>query len=145
MRALVQRVKSASVAVDEKMIAKIDQGLLVFLGIKDGDTQIERDYIIKKIINLRIFADEQNAMNKSIVDVGGEILLVSQFTLYADCKKGNRPSFVKAMAPDQAKALYNDFASTLKNQYGKVKEGMFGAYMQVRLQNDGPITILLER
>lgn len=145
MRAVVQRVTSASVSVDQKIISEISEGLLVLLGIKNDDSQKNADYIIRKIINLRIFADEYGKMNKSISDISGEILLISQFTLYADCSKGNRPSFSMAMPPEQAKNFYDDFANKLKEIYPKVKEGLFGAYMQVSFVNDGPVTILLER
>jgi len=144
MRALVQRVVSASVTVDNKLISEIGSGLLVFLGIKADDTQSDRDYLIKKILNLRIFSDQEDKMNKSIVDISGEMLLVSQFTLYGDCAKGNRPSFAKAMKPEQAKQCYDDFVQTLKQQYHAVKEGVFAAHMQVALVNDGPVTILIE-
>jgi len=144
MRALVQRVSEASVSVDNAVVSHIQGGLLVLLGIKSDDTQKDQDYIIKKILNLRIFSDQKNMMNKSVVDVSGEILLVSQFTLYGDCSKGNRPSFAKAMKPEQAKILYDDFARNVKQQYGKVREGIFAAHMQVSLVNDGPVTILID-
>ena len=144
MRALVQRVNTASVSVDDKLISKIDNGLLVLLGIRSDDTQKDRDYVLKKILNLRIFPDEENKMNKSVVDVSGEILLVSQFTLYGDCSKGNRPSFVQAMSPELAEPFYKNFASTLKQSYHKVKEGVFAAYMHVALVNDGPVTIFID-
>jgi len=144
MRAVIQRVSSACVTVDNKLISKIGQGLLVLLGIHKADTRKERDYIIKKIINLRIFSDDVFAMNKSVSNVSGEILLVSQFTLYGDCRKGNRPSFIDAMPPDQAKYFYDDFMAELRLQYPKVQEGVFGAHMQVELVNNGPVTILLD-
>jgi len=144
MRALVQRVSEASVSVDNAVVSHIQGGLLVLLGIKSDDTQKDQDYIIKKILNLRIFSDQKNMMNKSVVDVSGEILLVSQFTLYGDCSKGNRPSFAKAMKPEQAKILYDDFARNVKQQYDKVREGVFAAHMQVSLVNDGPVTILID-
>ncbi|MFC1842519.1 D-aminoacyl-tRNA deacylase [Candidatus Dependentiae bacterium] len=151
MKALIQRVSSASVSVDNKIVSKIGHGFLVFLGIKADDTQKDRDYIIKKIVNLRVFPEVGDAtkkmakkMDRSIGDVGGEILLVSQFTLYADCRKGNRPSFINAMSPEQAKSFYCDFAVCLRKNYDKVKEGVFGAYMQVALTNDGPVTILID-
>ena len=126
MRAVIQRVSSASVSVDNKLVSKIGHGLLVLLGIKKDDTEKERDYITKKIVNLRIFPDlsisqGQHTMNKSVADVDGEILLVSQFTLYGDCRKGNRPSFTQAMPPEQAKIAYDDFAVELKNNYSKVR------------------------
>ena len=144
MRAVVQLVLSASVTVDERQVSEIGPGILVLLGIKDDDTQQEIEYISKKIINLRIFPGDNGFMNKSVADVEGEILLVSQFTLYGDCRKGNRPSFTRAMPPESAKKMYNNFADCLKKQYPKVKEGVFGAYMQVALVNDGPVTILID-
>ena len=144
MRALIQRVTSASVSIEEKLISQIKLGLLVLLGIKTGDTHEDSDYIIRKIVNLRIFADEQYKMNKNLSDVGGEILLISQFTLYGDCKKGNRPSFIQAMPPAEAELFYNEFVLRLKNEYAQVKEGLFGASMQVGLVNDGPVTILID-
>jgi len=144
MRAVIQKVTLASVSVDGALVSEIGLGLLVFLGIKAGDTSKETDYVVRKIVNLRVFEDDQHKMNKSILDVGGEILLVSQFTLYGDCRKGNRPSFVQAMPPQEAEPFYNDFVVALKKAYPKVKEGVFGAYMQVQLINDGPVTILLD-
>jgi len=144
MRAVIQLVREASVTVEGKPVSSIGPGLLVLLGIKKDDTEKEQDYLIKKIVNLRVFPDEQSCMNKSVGDVEGEILLVSQFTLYGDCKKGNRPSFVDAMAPQTAKEYYDRFAASLKAVYPKVKEGVFGASMQVRLLNDGPVTIVID-
>lgn len=143
MRAVVQRVLSASVTIDNKQIASIGLGLLVLLGIKKGDTKKDADRMIHKLLNLRIFPGNQPTFDKNVVDGGGEILLVSQFTLYGDCSKGNRPSFVDAMQPQQAELLYNDFVSHLKKRYPDVKEGVFGAHMQVSLINDGPVTIIL--
>ena len=144
MRALIQRVSSASVVVNKKLISEIDHGLLVLLGIKSDDTQKDRDYVIRKVLNMRIFSDDKDKMNNSVVDVGGSILLVSQFTLYGDCTKGNRPSFIESMAPDRAEAFYNDFLTILRGRYSKVKEGVFGAHMTVSLINDGPVTILID-
>ncbi|MFC1841462.1 D-aminoacyl-tRNA deacylase [Candidatus Dependentiae bacterium] len=144
MRAIIQRVTSASVSVDDTLVSQIGVGLLVLLGIKDDDTQKDQEYIAKKMLNLRIFSDEQGKMNKSIQDISGELLLVSQFTLYGDCRKGNRPSFVKAMPPQKAEVFYNAFVEHVRKIYPRVKEGAFGAYMQVTLVNDGPVTILID-
>ena len=144
MRAVIQRVNEASVTVDGKFISKIDKGFLVLVGIKTNDTLDQCDHLINKILNLRIFEDENLKMNKSISDLNLEILLVSQFTLYADCKKGNRPSFINAMPPAQAKEFYQKFIDQFKQKYPKVKNGIFGAYMKVSLINDGPVTIILD-
>jgi D-aminoacyl-tRNA deacylase len=144
MKAIIQRVLSASVSVKEKEISRIDQGVLVLIGLKTDDSEELFDPIIKKILNLRIFNDENEIMNRSILDENFEVLLVSQFTLYADCKKGNRPSYMKAMSPKSAKKLYEIFISRFQETYSKVKDGEFGANMQVSLVNDGPITIILE-
>ena len=145
MKLVLQRVLSASVSVDGSCVSKIGQGLLVLVGLAAEDTQENFDHVIKKMCNLRIFADENQKMNKSIQDIAGEILLVSQFTLYADCKKGNRPSFIKAMPPEQARLLYARFVERTKELYSseKVKDGIFGADMSVQLTNDGPVTIIL--
>lgn len=148
MRVVVQRVSSASVCVDDRLVSQIGTGLLVLVGLSVDDT-VESfesfDPVIKKMIQLRIFPDDQGKMNKSVQDVQGEILLVSQFTLYADCRKGNRPSFVKAMPPDKARVMYAQFVDRVKELFGsdRVHDGEFGAYMQVSLVNDGPVTILL--
>ena len=143
MRVVIQRVNEASVTVEGKLISKIDKGLLVLVGIKSNDTLDQCNYLINKILNLRIFEDENLKMNKSASDFNLEILLVSQFTLYADCKKGNRPSFITAMSPAQAKEFYQKFVNQFKQKYPKVKDGVFGAYMKVNLINDGPVTIIL--
>ena len=142
MRLVIQRVNHASVTVDEQVIGKIGKGLLVFLGGADGDTKEMVDKYVKKLQGLRIFEDADGKTNLSIQDVGGEVLVVSQFTLYADCKKGNRPSFVKAGAPDFANELYEYFKQKCKEAFGKVECGSFGADMKVDLENDGPFTIL---
>ncbi len=144
MRVVIQRVNQASVEIDGKLVSKIDKGLLVLVGIKSNDTLDQCDYLINKILNLRIFEDEHFKMNKSVSDLNLEILLVSQFTLYADCKKGNRPSFINAMPPAQAKEFYQKFVDQFKQKYTKVKDGIFGAYMKVNLINDGPVTIILD-
>lgn len=144
MRAVIQRVAQASVIVDEEIIASIGKGYLVLLGIHTDDTQKDRDYIIKKLLNIRLFPSADKNIDRSIVDVDGELLLVSQFTLYADCSKGNRPSFVGAMPPDKA-ALFNDtFVHECKHQYPRTQSGIFGATMKVSLVNDGPVTIIID-
>lgn len=142
MRLVIQRVNHASVTVDEQVIGQIGKGLLVFLGVADGDTKEMVDKYVKKLQGLRIFEDADGKTNLSIQDVGGEVLVVSQFTLYADCKKGNRPSFVKAGAPDFANELYEYFKQKCEEAFGKVECGSFGADMKIDLQNDGPFTIL---
>ena len=144
MKAIVQRVKSASVTVDEKLISEIQKGFLVLVGIGQDDTQKDVDYITKKILNLRIFESEKGYFDKSIQDIDGEILFVSQFTLYGDCNKGNRPSFSHAMSPAKAKVFYQNFLDNFKKLYPKIKDGQFGAMMQVELINDGPVTIVLD-
>ena len=144
MRILVQRSLESSVSVNGNIVGKIDKGLVLLVGFTDGDTSNEIDYLIKKVINLRIFDDESGIMNKSILDVGGEILSISQFTLYADTRKGNRPSYIKAMNGENAKKLYEEFNNKL-SEYVKVETGIFGADMKVSIKNDGPVTILLER
>lgn len=145
MRALIQRVKHASVTIDGKVKSSIEKGLLVFVGFADGDTQDLIEPIAKKLSGLRIFEDENEKMNLSVSDVDGEILVVSQFTLYADCKKGKRPSFTNAMAPDLANEYYEKFVNLLADMTGKeIKTGEFGADMKVELLNDGPVTIMLD-
>lgn len=143
MRLLVQRSLKSSVSVNNKVVGKIDKDLVVLVGFCDTDTQDDIDKLIKKLINLRIFNDENGVMNKSILDVGGSVLSISQFTLYADTKKGNRPSYFKAMNGCEASKLYDEFNVKLKN-YVDVETGVFGAKMCVNITNDGPITILLE-
>ena len=144
MRALVQRSGKSSVTVEGKTIGKIDNGLVVLVGFTEGDDQEKIEYIAKKIVNLRIFDDENGVMNKSILDYGGSILSISQFTLYADTKKGNRPSYINAMGGEEAIKLYEAFNKELE-KYLKVETGKFGAEMTVNITNDGPITIMLER
>jgi D-tyrosyl-tRNA(Tyr) deacylase len=143
MRAVVQRVKSASVTAGGKVIGEIGKGLLVLLGIEDTDGTADCDYICEKLPNLRVFEDENGKMNLSVLDISGEILLVSQFTLYGDARKGRRPSFIKAAGPDAAIPLYESVIQKLKEQI-PVQTGEFQAHMEVSLINDGPVTILLE-
>ena len=143
MRVLVQRSKSSSVLVDEKVVGKIDFGYVLFVGFTDTDTKEKIDKMVRKILHLRIFDDNNGIMNESILDHNGSILLVSQFTLYADAKKGNRPSYIKALNSENAIKLYDYFNQEL-GKYIKVETGIFGADMQVNITNDGPITILLE-
>ncbi len=145
MKIVVQRVKHASVKVDNKIVGKINEGFLVLLGVTHGDTKQEADYLVKKLCNLRIFEDENEKMNLSLKDVGGELLIVSQFTLYADCSGGNRPSFIESAKPDMANELYEYFVSECKKQIPKVETGVFGAHMEVDLLNNGPVTIIIEK
>ena len=144
MRAVIQRVSRARVWVEEQITGEIGNGLLVLLGVGQGDTQTEVDYLLDKIINLRIFEDPDGKMNLSLLDCGGGLLVVSQFTLYADCRKGRRPSFTGAGDPEAAKALYDYFISRAKTQGVRVASGVFQALMEVELVNSGPVTILLD-
>ena len=145
MRLVVQRVKKASVEVDKKIVGKIDNGFLVLIGIKKGDTKEQADYLVKRLCNLRIFTDENDKMNLSLKDVNGKLLIVSQFTLYGDCTQGNRPSFIEAARPEEAIPLYEYFCEQCKLNNIEVQKGIFGADMKVELLNDGPVTILLEK
>lgn len=145
MKVLVQRVLSSSVEVDNKIVGQINKGLMLLVGFTDSDTDKEIDYMVDKIINLRIFDDENGVMNKSLIDVNGSILSISQFTLYADIRKGRRPSYIKALNGDKAILLYDKFNNKLKEENIKVETGIFGADMKVSLINDGPITIMLEK
>lgn len=144
MKAVIQRVKSATLKVDGKLISEIGAGLVVFLGIKTGDSRAAVEQIAGKISRLRIFEDENGKMNLSVKDVNGEILLVSQFTLYGDCSHGNRPSFTLAERPEQAEPLYEYCALKLKEEGIAVKQGVFGADMKILQLNDGPVTIVYE-
>ncbi len=144
MKFVIQRVNEASVKVDGKVVGKIGRGLLVFIGVGQKDTTEIADKYLKKLLGLRIFEDENGKTNLSLSDVGGELLLVSQFTLYANCKKGNRPSFTEAGAPDLAENLYEYIIAQAKKQVPVVQTGIFGADMKVSLINDGPFTIVLE-
>ena len=144
MRMVIQRVKHASVTVDGEITGKIGQGFLVLLGIGPDDTEEIAEKMADKMMRLRIFSDENDKINRSLSDVDGELLLVSQFTLYADCRKGNRPSFTNAGAPDMANALYEKFVAMCRERVPKVETGRFGADMKVSLENDGPFTILID-
>ena len=144
MRVVLQRVSRASVTVNDKVVGSIGKGYLVLLGVSNSDTKENAEKLADKISKLRIFPDDNDKINLSINDVGGEILVVSQFTLYADCKKGNRPSFVNAGSPDTAEMLYEYFAEICKTKFKKVEKGIFGADMKVELLNDGPFTLVLE-
>ncbi len=144
MKVLIQRVKSASVKVESNLVAQIDCGLLAFVGIEKDDIIDTVEKAVKKIVNLRIFPDNSGKMNKSILDTQGEMLIVSQFTLCGDCKKGTRPSFDNAAPPDKAKSLYEDFVKKIRSYGIKTGTGIFGAMMEVNLINDGPVTFMLE-
>ncbi|MDQ0150000.1 D-aminoacyl-tRNA deacylase [Eubacterium multiforme] len=144
MRAVVQRVSSSKVTINGEVVGKINLGLNVLIGISKEDTIEDLKYIKDKIINLRIFEDENDKMNKSLLDVNGEILAISQFTLYGDCRKGRRPNFMNAKGGEEAKILYDKFIEMLKETNLKVETGEFGADMKVDIQNDGPVTILLD-
>ena len=144
MRAVIQRVSQASVTVDNNIVGKISKGLLVFLGIGEADDESDLSYLVDKISGLRIFQDENDKMNLSVEDVRGEILLISQFTLYGDVRKGKRPSFTKSAHPTVGEKLYEEFIKKLKLSGIKVETGIFGAHMDVELVNDGPVTILID-
>lgn len=146
MKLVIQRVKKANVVVEEKIIGEIGQGFMVLIGVSPTDTKETADFLVQKLINLRVFEDKNGKMNLSIRDIDGELLLISQFTLYADCNHGNRPSFTGAAKPDIANELYEYFVEQCrKENIKKVDTGEFGADMQVTLQNDGPVTIILEK
>lgn len=145
MKVVLQRVSSASVTISEKIVVQIDNGLLVLVGIEDADTQEDIHWLCKKIVNLRIFADENDVMNCSVKDVEGDVIVVSQFTLHANTKKGNRPSYIKASKPEIAIPLYDDFVQQMVLELGKkIQSGKFGADMKVALVNDGPVTIVID-
>lgn len=144
MKFVIQRVTNASVTVEGNVVGEIGKGFLVLVGVGHEDTKEEAKRLVNKMIGLRIFEDENGKTNLSLADVGGELLVVSQFTLYADCQKGNRPSFTNAAGPDQANALYEYIVELCREKVTKVEKGVFGADMKVNLQNDGPFTIILE-
>ena len=145
MRALIQRVSMSRVRVDDITVGEIEQGLLVLLGVAPDDTIADRDWLLRKILNLRIFADEEGRMNRSVTDIEGGLLVISQFTLFADVSQGNRPSFMRSAPPEFAESAYNDFLEKLRqNHNGSVATGRFAADMQVELINDGPVTLLLD-
>jgi D-tyrosyl-tRNA(Tyr) deacylase len=144
MRAVVQRVSKAEVLVDKTSLGKINKGLLVFLGVAEEDSDTDINYMVDKTMNLRIFEDENDKMNLSVQDIKGEILVISQFTLHGDARKGRRPSFSNAGNPQKAERLYNQYIQSLRDNGMKVESGRFAAYMEVSLVNDGPVTILLD-
>ncbi len=144
MRLVVQRVTEANVKVDGKIVGEIKKGFLVLLGIKTTDTKQDVDYLVRKLINLRVFSDENDKMNLALKDIGGELLIISQFTLYGDCKKGSRPSYIKALNGDKASPLYDKFNEEL-SRYVKVSTGVFGSDMEISFTNIGPVTIIIEK
>ncbi len=144
MKFVIQRVTHASVTVDNEVIGKINKGFMVLIGVEDADTIAIADKMVSKLVNMRVFEDENGKMNLALKDVGGELLLISQFTLYADCKKGNRPSFTGAGKPDYANEMYEYIIDKCKNDIAVVEKGEFGADMKVELLNDGPVTIILD-
>ncbi len=144
MRAVVQRVKSSKVEVDNKVISEIGKGINLLVGISKEDTKEDIDYIVRKVLGMRIFEDEDERMNFSLQDIGGELLLISQFTLYGDCRKGKRPDFMKAQGGDAARGIYNELVEAFKIEIPNLQTGEFGADMKVDIINDGPVTLLLE-
>lgn len=145
MKIVVQRVKHASVTVNKKIVGKINEGFMVLLGVTHSDTKKEADYLVKKLCNLRVFEDENGKMNLSLKDVNGELLIISQFTLYGDCSDGNRPSFTNSAKPEMANELYEYFVEECKKQIPKVETGIFREHMEVELLNNGPVTIIIEK
>lgn len=146
MKLLVQRVSSASVKVESKLTGQIGPGLLVFIGIHENDTETELQWLVRKLIRLRVFEDDEGKMNRSVADTGGGLLLVSQFTLYGDVRKGTRPSFTSAARPEKGEQLYDAFVARVRSEFGgPVETGVFAAMMQVELVNDGPVTLVIEK
>lgn len=144
MRAIIQRVQEAKVHVDDDTVGEIDHGMLVFLGVGEGDDEEDLEYLVDKLVHLRIFADDDGKMNRSLLDVDGQMLVVSQFTLYADTSRGRRPSFVEAMEPGGAKQMYEQFVEQVAERGVDVESGVFGEMMDVELLNDGPVTIFID-
>ncbi|MFN3153661.1 D-aminoacyl-tRNA deacylase [Bremerella sp.] len=144
MRGVVQRVLEAHVKVDGQIVGQIEQGLVVLLGVAEGDTEADLKYLVEKTIHLRIFEDDDGKMNRSVLDVGGSILAISQFTLLGDCRKGRRPSFITAAKPEEANALYEEYVRRIREQGVTVETGIFQADMKVHLINDGPVTLMLD-
>ena len=144
MKAVIQRVSNASVKVDDKIVGEISDGLLLLIGIDEEDEKADADWLVQKILNLRIFGDEDGKLNRSVLDISGEILCISQFTLIADYKKGNRPSFIKAAKPDKAIPLFEYFKTEISKSNLKTESGIFGADMKVSLLNNGPVTIVMD-
>ena len=145
MRVVIQRVASAKVEVDGKVVASIEKGILLLAAFREGDTDQDLDWMARKCLELRIFEDEQGKMNRSVMDEGGGVLIVSQFTLYGDCRKGRRPSYTESAPADVAIQLYRRFVEVVSSYYPEVKEGIFGAKMKVSLINDGPVTLIIDR
>ena len=144
MRVVIQRARRAEVMVEEESLASIKKGLVVLLGVKEGDGEAEARWLAEKTVNLRIFDDEEGKMNRSLLDIGGRILLISQFTLYADCRKGRRPSFSEAEKGERAEKLYTSFAAYCRQLGAQVETGKFGARMLVKIENEGPVTVIAE-
>lgn len=144
MRAVIQRVNSGSVVVEEKTVGSISKGLVVLLGVNEKDTEADVLYMVDKIVNLRIFEDDNEKMNLSLLDIKGELLVVSQFTLYGDCRKGRRPNFMSAARPEKAEELYNEFVKKCSEMGVKTETGTFQAYMKVNIENDGPVTVIVD-
>ena len=144
MRGVVQRVSEAHVKVDGEIVGQIEQGLVVLLGVTEGDTEADLKYLVEKTIHLRIFEDDEGKMNRSVLDVGGSILAISQFTLMGDCRKGRRPSFITAAKPEEADAMYQKYVEQIRAQGVRVETGIFRADMKVHLVNDGPVTLILD-
>ena len=144
MKAVIQRVKHAEVKVDGEVVGACREGFLVLLGVAEGDSEAEADLLVRKLVGLRVFADDAGKMNRSVVDIGGELLVVSQFTLLANCRHGNRPDFLASAKPEEARRLYEYFTAQVKERVAHVENGVFGAHMEVTLLNDGPVTILLD-